>query len=460
MTLREYLYIASTRSICEFCLQSVPAKIIKKGGKIFLLKHCETHGLVEDILEDDADYYLSRINFEKPGNIFEAQTEFKRGCPFDCGLCPDHEQHTCLGLIEITEKCNLGCPVCYAHSGVGKSLDLGTIEKMLDFFVESEGGEAEILQISGGEPFVHEEIFQIIKLARNKKIKFVMINTNGLKLAEDEGLARQLGEFKGNFEIYLQFDSLNDDNYLKIRGKKLTEIKKKALENLAKYEVPTTLVATMEQGVNDSEFGDLVEFAMNTPFVRGINFQPVAFFGRLREGQISNNRLTLTGAIHKIEEQTNGMVKKRQFVPLPCNTDRVSINYFVKDRDGGYQPIAGMLKVQNYLEVLDNTLIFKAEDLSASATKNLLPSGVCNCFNFIKDINKIIPKGFSNMNQEQKLNFVNQNTFRITVTSFVDVYNFEERAMKKECVHVITPDLKKIPFSSFNMIHRKRYQSV
>lgn len=460
MVLRDYIFHASTRSLCPECMCSVPAKVIERNKAIYLLKRCKIHGEMEEILEEDADYYLGRMKFEKPGNKIVSQTPFEKGCPFDCGLCPDHEQHTCIGLIEITEKCNLGCPVCYAHSGKGKSLDLPTIEKMMDFYIEKEGGQGEILQISGGEPGVHEDIIKIIELARTKKFKYVMVNTNGIRLAQDEEFAKALGKFKGNFEIYLQFDSLNDDNYQAIRGRKLIDIKKKALEHLAKYEIPTTLVATVERGVNDNELGEIINFAMNTPFVRGINFQPLAFFGRLKDNHKIKERLTLTGLMHLLEQQTQGMIKVKNFVPLPCDTDRVAINYLVRTKKNEFLPVTDFLKVENYLEVIDNTLVFKAEELIDAGKENLFSGAICDCFDYFKKIKSIIPGGFSKMSLEQRMNFVNKNTFRITITSFVDAYNFEEHAMKKECVHIITPDLKRIPFSSFNILHRQKYLYV
>ncbi|MBU1976174.1 MAG: radical SAM protein, partial [Nanoarchaeota archaeon] len=149
---RNSTYHESTTSICPQCSERVPAKIIIKNKSIFLEKYCKKHGIQEELLEEDAEYYLDRRKYDKPGTISTTQTKINKGCPFDCGLCPNHDQHTCIALIEITNNCNLKCPVCYANGGKGKFLSLNRISEMLDFYVESEGGEAEILQISGGEP--------------------------------------------------------------------------------------------------------------------------------------------------------------------------------------------------------------------------------------------------------------------------------------------------------------------
>lgn len=203
---RDYIFHEFTTSLCPKCLKNVSAKIIFKNNKVFLKKYCKKHGEQEELLEEDIEYYKTKRNYDKPGTISKTQNKTKKGCPFDCGLCPVHDQHTCIGLIEVTNRCNLKCPTCYAKSGEGKDLSLKKISKMMDFMVKSEGGESEILQISGGEPTLHPEIIKIVELARTKKIKYVMLNTNGLRIAEEEDFVKELSKFKKRFEIYLQFD--------------------------------------------------------------------------------------------------------------------------------------------------------------------------------------------------------------------------------------------------------------
>ena len=183
---KNYQFIESTISLCPKCLKRVDAKIVLRDEKIFLLKYCHEHGEQEEILEEDATYYLKRLLYTKPGSVSKIQTVRKLNCPYDCGLCPEHEQHSCIGLIEVTNNCDLKCPLCYANSGTGEHLALEKIDKMLDFFIDSEFGNAEILQISGGEPTSHPQIIEIIKLAKSKSIKYIMLNTNGLRLADDD----------------------------------------------------------------------------------------------------------------------------------------------------------------------------------------------------------------------------------------------------------------------------------
>jgi uncharacterized radical SAM superfamily Fe-S cluster-containing enzyme len=438
-------------------MDTVSAKIIKKNKAVYLLKHCKIHGEQIDLLEEDAEYYERRYLYNKPSTKCKTQTKIERGCPFDCGLCPDHEQHTCIGLIEITQKCNLGCPVCYACAGVGNNLSLQKIEEMMDFLQDSESNEAEILQISGGEPTMHPDILKIIALAKEKHFKYVMLNTNGLRIAEDKKFVEQLSQFKGGFEIYLQFDGFDGSAYSYLRGRDILALKMKAIENLTAYGIPMTLVMTVEKGVNDKEIGKVIDFGIKTKFVRGINFQPIAFFGRLKDVHKVKDRLTLTGILRLIELQTKGTIKRDDFIPLPCDVDRVSVTYLYRSKDE-FLPITRKLDIKNYIQILDNTFAFDPDRIMKNI-KTVGP-GCCSIADFIKDISPLVTEAFVKKTTKDKMEFVDENTFRMSVTSFIDAYNFDMASMKRECVHIVTPDLKKIPFSSFNMIHRKKYATA
>ena len=452
---RDYKFVSYTSSLCGSCMKKIDAKIVEKEGKIFVLKNCPEHGSFCELLEENAGFYLKRGDYDKPGTVCKTQTMVENGCPFDCGLCPSHDQHTCNGLIEITNACDLGCPTCYANSGTGDFLSLEKINEMLDFFVDSEHGQAEILQISGGEPTMHPQIIDIIKLARTKKIKYILLNTNGLRLAKDERFAEELGQFKGGFEIYLQFDGLSEISALAIRGRNVVEDRKKAVANLSKYKIPITLVATVVRGVNDSEIGEVFNYAIGEEWIRGINYQPVAFFGRLPEGTDIKNRITMTGIMAGLEKQTNGMVKMADFIPLPCDVERVAISYLFKQK-GEFIPLIRNVDIKQFLPAIRNTFQFAPDKVMKEIAETLDKKGsCCQIMDMFKILQKtILPPNYLLMDQDQKAEFINNGTFRISATSFIDKYNFDAKSMQKECVHVITSDLKKIPFSAYNMIHR------
>lgn len=454
---RNYLFLESTLALCSICQARVQAKIIRRDDSIYLLKNCPEHGIHEEIFEESADFYLNRHQYDKPATTSLTQTITRKGCPYDCGLCPDHEQHTCIGLIEITDECELCCPMCYAHSGTGNHLSIEKISQMMDFHQHTEDNDAEILQISGGEPTSHPHIIEILKLARSKKYKFIMLNTNGVRLAEDEDLCKEIAAiFPDAFELYFQFDGFEENTYHILRGQKdLLKVKMKALENLAKYNIPVTLVASMQNGINDHEIGKIIEFGIKTKIIRGINFQHMAYFGRLPEIDIKN-RLTLTGVLNRIEKQTNGLLKVNDFIPLPCNVDRVALTFLYRD-NGQFIPLTRNVEIKSYLPFIKNTLQFGASDmLNDTISRIFKGQELCKCFNFLKDFSRIVPGKLVFKSPSDRADFVYENTFRITSTSFIDRYNFDLKSAKKECVHVITPDMKKIPFSTYNILHREK----
>jgi len=454
---RDYIFYEFTNSLCPECLQIIPAKVILKDKKVYLLKYCPTHGEQMELLEEVADYHLKKKQYDKPGTPMKVYSKVEKGCPFDCGklgICSQHDQHGCIALIEITTKCNLKCPLCFANAGEGEFLSLDRIEKMMDFFIDSEYGQGEILQISGGEPTIHPDIIEIISMAKAKNFKYVMLNTNGIRIAEDEEFARQLQQFIGGFEVYLQFDGFKETTYNILRGKNLLPLKKKALEHLSKYKIPTTLVSTITAGVNDDEVGEIFTFGINTPYVRGINFQPAAFFGRT-VGIDRNNRVTLSGILKRMEKQSAGMLKLNDFIPLPCDSERVAITYMYKTSKGGFIPITRNAKIEEYLHLINNTFVFTIEDALKNAGGSITDiKTTCDCFKFLKDFRQIVPLDFFIKSKQKKMEYVDENTFRVSVSSFVDAYNFDTRSMQKECVHVVTKDLRKIPFSAYNIIHR------
>lgn len=442
------IYHSFTRSICNHCSTMLDAKIMIEDGAVHITKSCPEHGFQKGLLESDSQYYLARHNFDKPGTETTVQTQIQRGCPFDCGLCPDHDQHTCIGLIEITQRCNMNCPMCYANSEQNDDLALDCVEAMMDFYQASELGKAEILQISGGEPTCHPQILEILNLAMTKDFKFVMLNTNGLALLENPQLVQLLATFKTGFEVYLQFDGLEDADHKTLRGQDPTPKKRQILELLKQHHIPTTLVVAVEETTNFKALGSIIQYAMDAPMIRGVNFQPLAYYSA--DHPAPENRITLTGVLSAIETQTNGLIPMSDFIPLPCNVERVAINYMIREKDkGAFTPVAKKVNLQSMLPAINNTLSFKIEDADAAVE-------LCSCMKGLPKLAGLVPKKLLKATVKERLKFIDTSTFRLTVTSFVDRYNFDLKSVQKECVHIITPDLRRMPFSTYNMLHRKR----
>src|SRR6476646_4316932 len=200
---RAYIFCWPTQSQCETCLALVPAKIAIHGDEVWYEKRCRRHGVQSTLISTDAAYWRLCKDYIKPGDqplAFQSRTEY--GCPYDCGLCPDHEQHSCLALIDITDNCNLTCPVCFADSSPSRQrhLPLKTIERILDVLVASEG-EPDLVQLSGGEPTVHPEFFEILDAVRARPIRHVMINTNGIRIAQEPDFVARLAEQPHALEV-------------------------------------------------------------------------------------------------------------------------------------------------------------------------------------------------------------------------------------------------------------------
>jgi len=330
----------------------VDAQVLIRNGAVYLRKCCPEHGWYEALVSSDANWYLNSLKYNKRGAVpYQFAAAMKQGCPFDCGLCPEHRQHTCIGIIEITTRCNLGCSTCFADAGSGYDLSLTQVEAILDRLLDTEG-EPEIVQISGGEPTIHPQFLDILAAVRKRGIQHVMLNTNGLLLAQDRDFVRQLVPYKPI--IYLQFDGLNSQTYQILRGRDLSAIKRQALDNLAQAGLYTILVPTVVHGVNDAEIGNILRYGLEHPTVLGVNYQPVTFAGRCLINSDPLHRLTVTDILHALERQTMGLFRVSDFRPVPCPHPTCSaFTYAFVDNDQVI-PIPRLLNVDDYLDFVSN----------------------------------------------------------------------------------------------------------
>ncbi|MCE7921402.1 MAG: radical SAM protein, partial [Chloroflexi bacterium CFX1] len=270
---RREIFWELTKSICPECRKVIDARILLRDGKVFIRKRCPDHGPFEALFFGDAELYVRIAPYNKPGTIpLKFGSEVREGCPLDCGLCPDHQQHACLGLIEVNQACNLDCPLCFADAGThlahsGFELTYEQVERMIDTYIAAEGNP-EVLQFSGGEPSLHPRIIEFIELANRKGIKYVMLNTNGIRIARDDKFLDALAQTKAH--VYLQFDGFDERTNELLRGKAdLLKIKLKALDRLAEKDMRVVLVAAVERGINEHEIGPIVEFGLKHPAVFG-----------------------------------------------------------------------------------------------------------------------------------------------------------------------------------------------
>jgi len=452
---RPYLFYDTTTSVCSTCLHPAEAKIVFKDDKVYMDKWCGAHGSERVLVSDDVDYYrLCREVFVKhPEMPRQFNTKMAYGCPYDCGLCPDHMQHSCLSVVEITDHCNLNCPVCYAESGTHRQThrSLEEVERMLDAVVANEG-EADVLQLSGGEPTLHPQFWEILDAARARPIRHVMINTNGIVLAQDPAFVQRLAAYGPGVEVYLQFDSLRAEVHRELRGADLVRIRHQALAHLNAAGVSTTLVVTLKKGVNDGEIGDIIDFALQQPCVRGVTLQPIQDAGRVQDYDPRLHRLTVSEVRRRIAEQSS-LFTLQDVVPVPCNPDTLAMAYALKV-DGRAVPLTRWLDPQTLVEGSANTIVFERDPAMHQTVKdqvfklfstNHSPESQANC---LSELMCCLPL----VSAPTALRY--DNVFRVLIVQFMDAYSLDVRALKKSCIHFALPDGRLVPFESYNLLYR------
>ncbi len=454
---RPYLFYDVVVSICSTCFQKIEAKTVFQDDKVFLLKRCPDHGHERVLIADDVDYYRrSREIFIKPPEMpLVYNTPVKWGCPYDCGLCTDHEQHSCLTLVEICDFCNLRCPVCYASSGPERQQfrDLKTIEKMLDAVVRNEG-HPDVVQLSGGEPTLHPEFFTILEMAKARPIRHLMVNTNGVRIAEDEKFVEKLAGYAEDFEVYLQFDSFERDPLMELRGADLRRIRIDALERLNRYNIATNLVVTLKKGLNDGEIGKVIDYALEQRCVRGVTFQPIQDAGRLENFDPATDRHTLTEVRRKILEQTS-VFKPEDIIPVPCHPDSLAMAYALK-LGGKITPLTSMIPPDVLINAAGNTILYEQEEAVKESLFKLFATNHSprSSAGSLRELLCCLPKVFV----PDVITY--ENIFRIIIMQFIDAHSFDVRSVKKTCVHIVHPDGRLIPFDTYNLFYRDELEAT
>jgi uncharacterized radical SAM superfamily Fe-S cluster-containing enzyme len=445
---RPYVFYGQTQSLCEICLAVVPAKIILQDDCVYYMKRCADHGQQKTLISTDIDYYLRCKQYLKPGDMpHKFQTRIERGCPHDCGLCPDHEQHSCLAIFDIIDECNMRCPICYADSAPkrGNAKSMAEIDAMLQTLLESEL-EPDLVQLSGGEPTLHPEILEIIAKLADSPVRHLMLNTNGIRIAREPEFVAALARHRTGFEVYLQFDSLQKQALVDIRGIDARATRLKALEHLEQHNISTTLVCTVKRGVNDGEISEIIDFAQGWRCVRGITFQPVQEAGRSdRFGK--TDRYTLSDIRRAIIDADNPFTDA-DMLPLPCHPENISIGYALRG-ESDLVPVSGLIPREILLEGSGNSITFEKNQELKNAFLKAFSLDACSesAGEKLKALLCCLPKFDA---PELKYDDV----FRIVIMSFMDAYDFCISSVKRSCVHFVTPDGKIYPFDTYNLFYR------
>lgn len=485
--MKEQKILRETFSVCPVCLKKIKAQVVEKDGKILIQKECNEHGSFSDTYWSRADIYHKAEEFKKP-----SAAPFKDNCPAGCGVkdCSNHVSTTVMSVIDVTNECDLRCPICFANAAQPPDLYEPTQEKIREMLQHLKKQEPPPLAVmfAGGEPTVRDDIVDIVKMAHDMKF-MILLATNGIRMSNDPELVKQLKEAGLNI-VYLQFDGLTDAPYEKLRNAKLLPNKLRLVELCREYDIEIILVPTLQGGINDNEVGDMIRFATeNVDIIRGIVFQPMSFTGRTpdyvsREKRIDNSLLA-----QRIGEQTVGMIREEDMFPVSVMVPPLKVmNSFLdkawppftptpycglwnwilvsKEGSGRFTPINRFLKYEKFMSDLKKLnrriktkkigkieiylrLLF-ASMTSLDWVKVHREAGLLNAM-------KTLVKIHTDPSYDS-LGVIRRRLLLIGCMAFMDPYTFDVERAHHCVIHYTTPDKRIIPFCVYNMFYRKQIE--
>jgi len=472
-------FIKETRSICPECFKVLDAIIFEEDNKVYIKKECPEHGKFQDTYWSDYEQYQRAEKFRHDGDgLDNPRTKMEKNCPLDCGICPQHKSHTGLAIIDVTNRCNLKCPVCFANAATAGYVYEPSKEQviaMLENLRRNDPVPATALQFSGGEPTIREDLYELIRAAKELGFRHVEVNTNGIRLAHSVEYCRGLLE-AGMSTLYLQFDGLTPEVYEFTRGKDLLQSKMKVIENCREAGLNSVvLVVTLIKGVNDHQLGDIIRFAAdNFDVIRCVNVQPVSLCGRLPEQEREKMRITIPDFMKAVEEQTDGKIKVSDFYPVPTVVPISKAIGALKDRryveftahphcgmatyvfieDGEMVPITRYGNVEKFIGSMDKIYEEASKGHKTRAKMRLLSALRHTKFGLLRKYLWPILKTGS----YESLGELHRKMLLISSMHFMDPYNFDLERVQRCVIHYAVPDGRIIPFCTMNSIHRAKIE--
>lgn len=485
--------IKETKSLCPECGKSLKAEVFDDGDKILIKKTCDEHGEFENTYWSDNELY-NRVEKFTPSitGVENPCVDDFGACPTNCGLCSKHETSTVLGLIDVTNRCNLKCPVCFANAAAAGYLyepSQDEIRQMLRNLRNLKPHPCPAIQYAGGEPTVRKDLVELVKMAKEEGFTHVQIATNGIRLAKRENLAQELKD-AGLNTVYLSFEGVTPEPYIKNKGRDLLPDKIQAIENCRKANLGVVLVPTLVKGVNDDQVGEIIKFAFDhNENIYGVNFQPVSFSGRTPSDSVEEQRITIPDFVDIIDKETDGQVPTSAFYPpsfvepiaefislldgeesakvtLNCHEHCGIATYVFREKTEGdgkdkLIPITDFIdveelcdKLKEYNEKLKEGKFGSRKRVLAGLTGNLAkmihPSRTPKDLNIKKILFNVFAKG-----DYDALGDFSKDSMLISCMHFMDPFNFDEDRVKKCVIHYATPDGRIIPFCTMNSIYRE-----
>ena len=476
----------NTKSLCPECKRIIDAVMSEdEQGRVIMEKTCPAHGDFSDIIYSDAKLYLKMEDWSFGDNrgITNPAVPNATECPTDCGICSMHTSHTALANVDLTNRCNLTCPICFANANVAGYLyepNLDQIRIMLKALRDERPVACRIVQFSGGEPTVAHHWFDALRMAKEMGFSHIQCASNGIKFADLE--FAQKSHEAGLHTIYLQFDGVTDDIYLRTRGRALMELKVKAIENIAKAGMKICFVPTIVKGLNNHQVGDIVRYAIdNIHVVSAISFQPVAFTGRINRRELEQKRYTMSDFAHDVHRQTDicdpyndwfplgfvapfsrllGAVRGEETVTLTPHPHCSLGTYLFVDQNKQATPVTRFIDVQGMMQDMD-LLARKAEKASVKMFSQLgawnslrkrfnegrAPEGL-TFTRFLQTLQGFVDKKYGRgENEKQGFTF---KTLMVAGMHFQDLYNYDVERVKRCVIHYAAPDGKLYPFCAYN----------
>ncbi len=469
-------------SLCPECLKVIDARLFEEEGKVWMDKTCPEHGYVKDLYWSDVELYLKaeEWTFGDGRGLANPVTQANSKCPTNCGICNMHTSHTGCGNLDLTNRCNLTCPICFANanaSGYVYEPSYEEVLQMLRNYRNTKPHPTNVIQFAGGEPTIHPRFTDIISAARDMGFNHIQAATNGIKFTDLE-FAMKCKE-AGLHTLYLQFDGVCEENYRKTRGRSLLEEKLKCLENVRKAGLRIVFVPTIINGINDDQVGPILTTAIeNADIISGISYQPVCFTGRISRKERLEKRFTLPDIANRIEEQTGLMTAKDDWYPmalvaplsklssalwgantlhLSCHAHCTLGTYVIIGPDGDPVPITRFVDVEGLFTEMER-LASKTGRTRSKSYQNIKTFNSLKKFfnpktapkgmtfkNFLESLYGLVDKDYGRGEKRPKFH-----SLLVAGMHFMDGYNYEVERVKRCVVHYSAPDGKIYPFCTYN----------
>jgi hypothetical protein len=457
----------------------IDAEIYEDGGCVFIGKTCKEHGRFDDVYWSDYELYKRAEKYECIGEgVKNPRTATSKGCPYDCGLCPQHKSHTVLSIIDVTNRCNLRCPICFANSATAGYLYEPTqdeIWSMLKNLRSNQPVAPNSLQFSGGEPTIREDLPELIGMAKKAGFSHVEVNTNGVRISKDTVFLKKIID-AGVSTLYMQFDGLRPGPYIAARGLDLLDTKMKAIENCRAAGLDSlVLVPTLVKGVNDDQVGPIIKFAAkNCDVIRGVNFQPVSMAGRIDKQKLREMRITIPEVLKLAEAQTGGEVGPSDFYPIPVvlpvsraigalrgrryqeftNHQECGMATMLLPEGDKLRPITRYANVDKFMAVMERVYQDASAGSTLKAKVHLLSATRHVKFGLMRNL---ISTFLMNSDYSSLGDFMKK-VVLIGCMHFMDPYNFDLERVQRCTIHYAFPDGKIIPFCTMNSLHRSKLE--